>query len=178
MFLACRVPYKGRSYHSKKWLPYLMYFIICAFFECDHSSLLNYGHVHASTFTWIWQPRSLYDGWHGAENGSVLGGEPYMASLSTIPSCSTYTFFLVRLTSHLPNQVCALHSFLSCYLFTYYTSLLSWSTSSYNPFFPKLLCFTIRKIRTAAQFFNNAVINGLKPLHKTDVNGDKIAKKT
>ena len=34
----------------------------------------------------------------------------------------------------------------------------------------------MRKKRTAAQFFDDAVTNGHEPLHETDVNGDTVAK--
>ena len=34
----------------------------------------------------------------------------------------------------------------------------------------------MRKKRTAAQLFNDAVTNGHEPLHETDVNGDTVAK--
>ena len=34
----------------------------------------------------------------------------------------------------------------------------------------------MRKKRTAAQFFDDAVINGHEPLAVTDLNGDKVSK--
>ena len=34
----------------------------------------------------------------------------------------------------------------------------------------------MRKKRTAAQFFDDAMTNGHEPLHETNVNGDTVAK--
>ena len=50
------------------------------------------------------------------------------------------------------------------------------TTVSYYSTGSGLTQYTMRKKRTAAQFFDDAVTNGHEPLHETDVNGDTVAK--